>query len=78
MHATFASGSATAHTQSSQRGLAASRGTTVLLADGDRDVHALYGDLLEHRGHAVIHARSVAECLRLVRSRPVVAVVVSV
>lgn len=75
MHATSTT---TAHAQSSPRGLPASRGAAVLLADGDHDVHALYSALLEHRGHAVIHARSVAQCLRLVRSHPVSAVVVSV
>lgn len=65
------------HTGAGHPAAAASR-ITVVLGDRDEDVHALYGAVLEHRGYGVLHARSVPECLRLVRARRVAAVVVSV
>jgi DNA-binding response OmpR family regulator len=55
----------------------AERRTTVLLGDADEDVHVMYGAFLEHHGFAVLHARSVAECLGLARTRRVAAAVVS-
>ena len=53
-------------------------GTTILLGDRNDDVHAMYGIVLERHGFAVLHARSPAECLRLVRARRVCAAIVSV
>lgn len=49
----------------------------VLLADGDADVHAIFGAVLEREGFRVIHAHSPAECLRLA-GRPIRAALVSV
>ena len=50
----------------------------VLLADGDADVHAVYGLYLEHAGYAPVHAYSAEECVRLARSLPLAAAVVTV
>jgi DNA-binding response OmpR family regulator len=50
----------------------------VLIADGDADVHAIFGAALERECFRVIHAYSEAECLRLAGTRPVRAALVSV
>ena len=68
---------AAAHTLPSQLRPRGERRTTVLLGDLDEDVHVMYGTFLEHHGFAVLHARSVAECLALARTRRVAAAVVS-
>lgn len=78
MHTFTAGDPAATRTRSAPLRLLAAPPETVLVGDGDEDIHAIYGALLEYRGYVVIHARSAAECLRLVRSRPVSAVVVSV
>ena len=78
MHGLHADELATAGTHARSPHLLAGRPATVLLGDGDEDVHTMYSVQLEHRGYAVIHARSTAECLRIVHSRPVAAVLVSV
>jgi CheY-like chemotaxis protein len=50
----------------------------LLLADGDADVHAIYGAVLEREGFQVLHAFSAAECLRLARTPRMCAALVSV
>ncbi len=50
----------------------------LLLADGDADVHAIYGAVLEHEGFRVLHAFSAVECLRLAGTPRMCAVLVSV
>ena len=50
----------------------------LLLADGDPDVHAIYGAVLEREGFRVLHASSAAECLRLARTPRMCAALVSV
>lgn len=50
----------------------------LLVADGDPDVHAIYGAVLEHEGFRVLHAFSAAECLRLAGTSRMCAVLVSV
>lgn len=50
----------------------------VLLADGDPDVHVIYGAVLEHEGFRVLHAFSAAECLRLAATARTCAALVSV
>lgn len=50
----------------------------LLVADGDPDVHVIYGAVLEREGFRVLHAFSDAECLRLARTPRVCAVLVSV
>lgn len=50
----------------------------ILLADGDPDVHVIYGSVLEHEGFRVLHASSAAECLRLARTPRMCAALVSV
>lgn len=50
----------------------------LLLADEDRDVHAIYGAVLEREGFRVLHAFSPAECLYLARTPRVCAALVSV
>jgi DNA-binding response OmpR family regulator len=50
----------------------------VLLADGDPDVHVIYGAVLEHEGFRVLHAFSAAECLRLAGTQRMCAALVSV
>lgn len=50
----------------------------LLLADGDRDVHAIYGAVLEREGFRVLHAYSPAECLQLAGMPRVSAALVTV
>jgi DNA-binding response OmpR family regulator len=50
----------------------------LLLADEDRDVHAIYGAVLEREGFRVLHAFSPAECLRLAGTPRMCAALVSV
>jgi DNA-binding response OmpR family regulator len=50
----------------------------ILLADGDPDVHVIYGAVLEHEGFRVLHAFSAAECLRLAATPRMCAALVSV
>lgn len=50
----------------------------LLLADDDRDVHAIYGTVLEREGFRVLHAFSPAECLRLAGTPRVCAALVTV
>lgn len=50
----------------------------LLLADGDADVHAIYGPVLEREGFRVLHAFSATECLRLARTPRMCAALVSV
>ena len=50
----------------------------LLLADGDADVHAIYGAVLEREGFRVLHAFSPAECLRMAGTPRVCAALVSV
>jgi CheY-like chemotaxis protein len=50
----------------------------LLVADGNPDVHAIYGAVLEHEGFRVLHAFSAAECLRLAGTSRMCAVLVSV
>lgn len=57
---------------------ARSEPSAVLLADGDRDVHAIFGTALEREGFRVIHAFSADECLRVALARRVCAALVSV
>ena len=78
MHASFAGALDAARPSPSHVRPGAARRAVVLLGDTDEDVHAMYGAFLEHRGFAVLHACSVAECLRLARARGVAAAVVSV
>jgi DNA-binding response OmpR family regulator len=53
-------------------------GGVVLLADGDVDMHMIYGALLECRGYAVVHAWTSGEVLRLASAVRLDAVLVSV
>lgn len=50
----------------------------LLLADVDRDVHAIYGAVLEREGFRVLHAFSPAECLLLAGTPRMCAALVSV
>lgn len=50
----------------------------LLLADDDRDVHAIYGAVLEREGFRVLHAFSPAECLHLARTPRVCGALVTV
>jgi DNA-binding response OmpR family regulator len=54
------------------------RPNLLLMADRDRDTHAVYGAFLESRGFALVHAYSPAECVALARSSGCGAVVASV
>lgn len=50
----------------------------LLVADGDPDVHAIYGAVLEREGFRVLHAFSAKECLRLAGTPRMCAALVSV
>ena len=50
----------------------------LLLADDNRDVHAIYGAVLERKGFRVLHAFSPAECLHLAGTPRMCAALVTV
>ena len=56
------------------RALLEERRGTIVVADGDPDLRAIYRTVLEHHGHRVVDARDGLEALELVRAlRPEVA-----
>lgn len=69
--------SLTPSTRDPERDVRAER-LCLLLADGDPDVHAIYGAVLEREGFRVLHAFSAAECLRLAATPRMCAALVSV
>ena len=55
-----------------------SRSRMLLLADGNPDMHAVYGAFLECQGFVLTHAWSPAECMRMARASGCAGVVASV